>query len=58
MLDSEQAAGDELVNSARELARAASEAELSALIVREQQGQLTPAERQRMVELLTRVRRS
>jgi DNA primase len=57
MLEDEQAAGDELVNAVRELARAAGEAELTGLIEREQQGQLTSAERTRLVELLKKVRR-
>jgi len=57
MLESEQAAGDELANAVRELARAAGEAELTGLIEREQQGQLSDAERSRLVELLKKVRR-
>ena len=58
MLEDEQAAGDELVNAVRELARTASEAELNELIARESQGQLSTAERSRLVELLKKARRS
>jgi DNA primase len=57
MLESQEAAGDELVTAVRELGRAAGEAELNGLIAREQQGQLTAAERERLVELLKRTRR-
>jgi DNA primase len=58
MLEDEQAAGDELVTATRELARAASEAELNGLIAREQQGELSAPERLRLVELLKKSRRS
>jgi DNA primase len=58
MLEDEQAAGDELVTATRELARAASEAELNALIAKEQQGELSAPERLRLVELLKKSRRS
>jgi len=57
MLEHEQAAGDELLNAVRELGRGAGEAELNGLIAREQQGELSPAERQRLLELLKKVRR-
>ncbi|HTP61632.1 MAG TPA: DNA primase, partial [Burkholderiales bacterium] len=57
MLEEEQAAGDELLHAVRELGRGAGEAELNGLIAREQQGGLSDAERQRMVELLKKVRR-
>jgi DNA primase len=57
MLEDEQPAGDELVTAVRELARAASEAELTGLIAKEQQSQLSDAERQRLVELLKKARR-
>jgi DNA primase len=58
VLDDEPAAGDELVTAVRELARTASEAELNLLIGKEQQGQLSGAERQRLVELLKTARRN
>ena len=57
MLEDEQAAGDELVTAVRELARTASAAELNGLIAREQQGELSAAERQRLLELLKTARR-
>jgi DNA primase len=57
MLEDEHAAGDELVTATRELARVASEAELNGLIAREQQGELSPPERLRLVELLKKTRR-
>jgi DNA primase len=57
MLEDEQAASDELVTAVRELARTASEAELNGLIAKEQQGQLSVAERQRLVDLLKKARR-
>ncbi|MEJ0100313.1 MAG: DNA primase [Pseudomonadota bacterium] len=57
MLEDQQAAGDELLTAVRELVRMASEGELNELIAKEQQGQLTGAERLRLVELLRKSRR-
>jgi DNA primase len=57
ILEDEQAAGDELINAVRELARGASEAELNGLIAKEQQGELSAVERARLVELLKKARR-
>jgi DNA primase len=57
MLEDQQAAGDELVNAVRELARGAGEAELNGLIAREQQGSLSAAEQLRLLELLKKTRR-
>jgi DNA primase len=57
MLENEQAAGDELVNAARELARATKEAELNRLIEKDENGWLSETERQRLLELLKTTRR-
>jgi DNA primase len=58
MLEDERAAGDELLEAARKLALGAAEAEINELIAREQQGQLSVAERQRLLELLKNTRRA
>ena len=57
VLGDETAATGELVNSLRELARAAATAELDALIAAERERALTPAETSRLVQLLQTVRR-
>jgi len=57
MLEDETAAGDELITAVRELTRGAVEAELNGLIAKETEGQLTPPERQRLLELLKSARR-
>jgi DNA primase len=57
VLGDEGAAGDELVNALRELARAAATAELDALIAAERERPLTDDERARLVRLLQATRR-
>jgi DNA primase len=52
ILTQETEAAAELVNALRKLARAATQAELDALIAADRQRALTPAERARLVQLL------
>jgi DNA primase len=57
MLQDESAAADELRTALQKLAQGAAAAELDALIAREQQSGLTPAERDRLRELLSRLKK-
>jgi DNA primase len=57
VLGDEGAAGDELVNALRELARGAATAELDALIAAERERSLTDDERSRLIRLLQATRR-
>jgi DNA primase len=58
LLVDEQAAGDELVNAVQKLAQGALTSELDALIRKEQQSGLDPAEREQLKNLLQTVRRN